>query len=99
MGEFPLRHELGGHSPPRPALLDPPHPQIPFDFGESQLSQPGLPLGRSARVCRAIARWGRMVARRQAVPVESVTHGGRMHPSSPAMVVRGHRRVSVWSAR
>ncbi len=38
--------QLGEQAPKRPALLDPPHPQVVLHIGEPQLGQAALPLGR-----------------------------------------------------
>ncbi len=97
--------QLGEHAAQRPA---PPDPQVLLHVGEAQPGQAGLPLGRQHSVCRAqhsvcraIARWGRMVARWRGSRCwsrRSRTVAGCM-PSSLAMLVVGHRRVTARSAR
>src|SRR6266498_2723262 len=73
--------QLGEHAPKRPALPDPPHPQVALQIREPQLGQAGLPLGRpqrslprdrSARPDGCPAAWQPML-------VEPVTHRGGVH--------------------
>ncbi len=73
--------QLGEHAPQRPALLDPPHPQVALHTGEPQLRQPGLPLGRPAGDLprdRPAGPDARPPAG-QPVLVEPVAHRARVH--------------------
>jgi len=74
--------QLDEDAPKRPALLDPPHPQVVLHIGEPQVGQPGLPLGRPAGglpLDRPVGPAGRPAAW-QSLLVEPVPHHGRAHP-------------------
>src|SRR6266702_6239199 len=91
--------QLGEHAPQRPALLDPPHPQVRLHVGEPHFGQAGLPLGRPTLrlpLDRPVGPDGRPPAW-QAVLVEPVTHGGRLYAKlagdTGAWPSPGHRPV------
>jgi hypothetical protein len=95
------RHlQLGEHAPQRPALLDPPHPQILLHIGKPEPGQAGLPLGRPTLRLprdRPAGPDARPTAG-QPVLVEPVTDRV-WTPSSLAIMVLGHRRVVTRSVR
>jgi hypothetical protein len=87
--------------PKRPALPDPPHPQILLHTGEPQAGQAGLAFGRPTLglpLDRLVGPAGRPAAW-QLVLVEPVPDRGWMHAKLAGDAGGWHRRVIARSAR
>ena len=81
----PAHLEFGAQAPHRPALPDPPRPQVRLQIGKSQRGQArlprGCPAGGTPRSGPVVPGGWSLAA--QPVLVEPVGHGGRVHAKLP----------------